>query len=237
MTIPHLINIAIHVLAGIAAMLIGFTILSKTKGTELHKKSGKIFCYLGLIVCGTAALGLFVFRFLPFFAVLTLLVSYQLVSGWRAIYTKCNGPSKFDAIWTMLAILITALLMPTIDKFSENKVIIFSTIGALAFVLTYDSIRWLFPRSWYDVLWRYEHSYKLLASLFGMLSSFIGNTVRIGQPWTQIIPSACGMIFISYFFYRIYREDKNRFINSKASQEEVCIQPMPRESANINKLY
>lgn len=218
MTTPHLINIAMHVLAGIAAMLIGFTILWKTKGTELHKKLGRIFCYLGLIVCGTAALGLFVFRFLPFFAVLTLLVSYQLVGGWRAIYTKCSGPSKFDAIWTMLALIITALLIPIVlNTFSGKKVIIFSTLGTLAFILTYDSIRWLFPRSWHTFLWRYEHSYKLLSALFGMLSAFIGNTVRIGQPWTQIVPSALGIICIGYFFYRIYSEDKKRFIKSEIS--------------------
>lgn len=213
MTTPHIINISLHVLAGMAAILIGFTILSKTKGVDLHRKLGKIFCYLGLIVCGTAVLGLVVFRFLPLFAVLTLFVLYQLFSGWRVIYTKSNGPATVDAVVTMVATAIAILLMQVVlNEFTENKVIIFSTLGALAFILIYDSVRWLFPLGWYNFLWRYEHSYKLISSLFGMLSALVGNTVRIGQPWSQIIPSILGFIFISYFFYKLYNEDKKSLL-------------------------
>lgn len=216
MALPHLLNIVLHVSAGFAAMLIGFTILSKTKGTESHRKLGKTFCYLSLIVCSTAALGLAVFRFLPTFAVITLLVSYQLVGGWRAIYTKHNGPGKFDAIWTLFAISMVIYLVPVVfNQTSGASVIIFSTFGALALVLIYDSIRWLFPRGWHKFLWRYEHSYKLLSSLFGMLSSFVGNTVRIGQPWSQIIPSVLGLICISYFFYKLYTEDTGFVLKNK----------------------
>lgn len=209
MTIPHLINIAIHAFAGVAAMFVGFYLLSKTKGTKLHRRLGKAFCYLSLVVCGTAALGLAVFRFLPLFSVITLLVSYQLIGGWRVIFTKEKGPTKCDGALTISTVLIAFLLAPIVlNQVDGSKVIVLSTFGALAFVLIYDSVRWLFPHDWHNVLWRYEHSYKLLSSLFGMLSSFVGNTVRIGQPWSQIMPSVLGLICISYIFYKLYREDR-----------------------------
>lgn len=190
-------------------MLLGFYLLSKTKGTSSHRNLGKVFCYLGLIVCGAAALGLAVFRFLPLFTVITLLVSYQLISGWRVIYTKEKGPTKYDALLTILAVFTALLIAPAVmNNVVGSNVIVLSTFGALAFVLTYDSVRWIFPQAWHKILWRYEHSYKLLSSLFGMLSSFVGNTVRIGQPWSQIVPSVLGLICIGYFFYKLYKADR-----------------------------
>ena len=215
MTNPHLINIVIHSSAGIAAMFLGFYLLSKVKGTKSHRKLGKVFSCLGLVVCSSAAFGLAYFRFLPLFAVITLLVSYQLISGWRVIYTKENGPTKYDAVFTISTLLAAFLIAPVVlNQTVGSKVIVFSTFGALAFVLIYDSVRWLFPGGWHTVLWRYEHSYKLIASLFGMLSSLVGNTVRIGQPWSQIVPSALGLICIGYIFYKLYREDRQLLLKS-----------------------
>ena len=125
MTIPHLINIVIHASAGIAAMFVGFYLLSKVKGTKSHRKLGKVFCYLGLVVCSSAALGLIFFRFLPLFTIITLLVSYQLISRWRVIYTKGNGPTKFDAIFTILTLLAAFLIAPIVlNQTIGSKVII-----------------------------------------------------------------------------------------------------------------
>jgi uncharacterized membrane protein len=216
MTLPHIINISIHTFAGVAAMFLGFYILSKAKGTKSHRGLGKIFCYLGLVVCSAAALGLAVFRFLPLFAVITLLVSYQLVSGWRVIYTKENGPTLIDAALTALTLVIALPIAFAITGEDDGaKVIILSTFGALVFILIYDCVRWLFPQSWHRFLWRYEHSYKLLSSLFGMLSAFVGNTIRMGQPWSQIGPSVLGLVCICYFFYQLYRFDRQRLAQRK----------------------
>jgi uncharacterized membrane protein len=209
----HLANVAIHVAAGMVAMGCGFAILAMTKGTSLHRRLGKGFSYFTLVVCHAAATGLILFRFLPIFAVLTLLVLYQLVSGWRSAHTKRDGPSGFDAIWTLVAAVFTVYLVPiVISQTIGARAVVFSTFGALATIVLYDTIRWLFPRAWHYVLWRYEHSYKLLSALFGMLSAFVGNVVRVGQPWSQLVPSAAGILVIIYFFFQIYRSEKAGFI-------------------------
>lgn len=205
----HFANIAVHVAAGSIGLGIGFTMLAKAKGTPAHRRLGRLFCYATLVVCGSATIGLVFFRFIPVFAVLTVLVLYQLVSGWRSVYTQQRGPSWLDAGWTLLAALCAAALVPTVLGASARPdIVVRSSLGALAAILAYDTIRWTFPRRWYRTLWRYEHGYKLIASIFAMLSAFVGNVVRVGQPWSQIAPSAIGVMVILYFFHRLYREDK-----------------------------
>jgi uncharacterized membrane protein len=217
MVSAHFTNILIHAGAGFIAIVIGFVILSIAKGTTLHRRLGKIFGYLTLVVCCSAITGLVFFRFLPVFAVITALVLYQLVGGWRSAHTKQQGPAIFDAIWTLLAIAVTLYLIPIVlSHISSAKAIAYSTFGALATILIYDAIRWCFPRSWHQQLWRYEHSYKLLSALFGMLSAFVGNVVRIGQPWSQLVPSLMGVMVIGYFFCKLYKEDRKRLAQKSA---------------------
>lgn len=218
MTPAHLANLAIHVAAGTAGLAIGFTMLAKAKGTPTHRRLGRIFCFFTLLVCCSAAAGLVLFRFLPLFAVLTVLVLYQLVGGWRSVYTQDRGPSALDAGWTLLAVAFSIFLVPVVLRQPGSaNIVVYSSLGALASIILYDTIRWLFPRRWYRTLWRYEHAYKLIASIFAMLSAFVGNVVRVGQPWSQIAPSAIGLMIIFYFFYRLRLEDKTRRAMTDAS--------------------
>ncbi len=207
----HFANIATHVAAGAIGLGIGFVMLAKPKGTLAHRRLGRRFAYATLVVCGSATTGLIFFRFIPVFAVLTVLVLYQLVGGWRSAYTQERGPAGIDALWTLLAAVSSVALVPHVLGASTGPdIVVRSSLGALATILAYDAIRWTFPRRWYRTLWRYEHAYKLIASIFAMLSAFVGNVVRVGQPWSQIAPSAVGIMVILYFFHRLYREDKAR---------------------------
>jgi uncharacterized membrane protein len=213
MTSAHFTNLAIHVAAGAVALAIGFLILAKPKGTQTHRRLGRVFCYFALIVCCSAAAGTIFFHFVPVFAVLSVLVPYQLVGGWRSIYTKSRGPSKIDAIWTLVAFAFFVALIPAVRAHpAEAPIVVYSSLGALAMVLLYDAIRWSFPRRWYRTLWKYEHSYKLIASVFGMLSALIGNVIRFGQPWSQILPSAAGLIVIAHYFTQLYRQNKGHVL-------------------------
>jgi uncharacterized membrane protein len=206
-TPAHLTNLAIHVAAGTVALAIGFSILARAKGTPTHRRLGRLFCYFALVVCSSAALGTMFFHFVPVFAVLSVLVPYQVIGGWHSVYTQCQGPSKVDALLTLLATALFIALIPAVLRHpAEASIVVYSSLGGLAVVLLYDTIRWLFPRRWYRTLWKYEHSYKLIGSLFGMLSALIGNVVRIGQPWSQILPSAVGTLVIAYYFARLYQQ-------------------------------
>jgi hypothetical protein len=82
-------------------------------------------------------------------------------------------------------------------------------------LLVYDAARWLFPRRWHATLWLYEHIFKLVASLFAMLSAAIGNTVRAGQPWSQLAPSVAGMIVIAWFWRRHHRGQQRAALSTR----------------------
>lgn len=209
MSTPHLLNIVLHVLAGSVAMAIGVYQLANAKGSDAHRRWGRGFCYAGLVVCLSAALGLAAFRFLPNFAALTVLVLYQLLGGWRSARTRERGPQAADAALTLAAVAAGAWLAPIVLAAGANM-LVYSSLGALASVVAYDAARWLFPRRWFARLWRYEHSYKLIAALFGMVSALVGNVVRFGQPWSQLLPLALGFATVGFVFVRLYRQDAAR---------------------------
>ena len=203
----HSLNLLVHVGAGSAGILVGLAMLIRPKGTPLHIRRGRIFSICVLVVTATAALGSIFFRFMPLFVVLTVLTTYQLVSGWRSVRNKEAGPSLFDAVWTGAAIATTILLLPMLlaapTHGNSQPIVVLSTLGALALVLAYDFLRWLFPRRWFATLWTYEHIYKLVASFSALLSAFVGNVIQFGQPWSQVVPSAFGVLLIVWYFLRL----------------------------------
>jgi uncharacterized membrane protein len=215
MGIPiHLLNILVHIGAGIAAMALGFFVLWRPKDAIHHRRRGRMFVLLTAVVCLSAAIGNAVFRFLPLFAVLTVLVTYQLLSGWHVIYTRAEGPDALDAGLLLGAAIVAAMLVRSLfadgAMVGASASVMWSTLSALALLLAYDAARWLFPRRWHATLWRYEHIYKILGCLFGMLSAAVGNTVRVGQPWSQLAPSVLGMIVVAWCWVRTYRAQRGR---------------------------
>lgn len=206
--LPHLLTILVHIGAGVAAMALGFYLLWAPKGTPRHRRVGRVFLVLALVVCASAAAGVLLFRFLPLSAVLTVLVSYQVLGGWRAVHTRAAGPDAVDALLWLIAAALGAGL--TVRLSGAGGAVAYSTLGALGVLLAYDAARWLFPQHWHGALWRYEHIYKLVASLFGMLSAAVGNTVRAGQPWSQLLPSVLGAVVIAWFWRRTWRAQARR---------------------------
>lgn len=208
----HLLNIVFHVACGIAAMALGFLILATDKGTERHRRLGRRFGWLTLAVCASAVIGNLLFRFIPLFAILTVLVLYQFLGAWRAVITKSDGPNLVDAALTGCAAAGAFILAPVVIRATETAggapAVIQSTLATLAVVIGYDIVRWLFPPHWHRALWRYEHVYKSVASLFAMLSAASGNVIRAGQPWSQLLPSALGVATIIWMLWRTWRRQK-----------------------------
>lgn len=202
----HLASLAVHIAAGGVAMLIGFAILARAKGTRQHRAWGRSFALLALVVCLTATLGTLLFRPQPLLAVLTVTVLYQLVGGWRAARTQARGPGPLDALWTALGVMASAGLLFWLQGSPggvANPTVLYSTLAALVTVVAYDGLRWLFPAHWHARLWRYEHAFKLISVQFGMLSALSGNVLRFWYPWPQLLPSLLGLVVIAWTFRRL----------------------------------
>ncbi len=106
--------------------------------------------------------------------------------------------------------MATLLILPYLWSSPANvqPVVVASSLAALAVVLAYDVVRWLFPRAWFARLWRYEHIYKLISSFAALTSAFAGNVLRGAQPWSQIAPSLLGVLLIVYYFARTARRQR-----------------------------
>lgn len=203
----HQANLLLHVLAGTLAMGFGFWILRLPKGDARHRRLGRWFALATLAVCLFAALGLIAFRFMPLFAVLTVLVSYLALSGWRNARTQAQGPQALDAVLTALAAgLVLGLAVGGVFGDPVAK----ASLGAVALILVYDTLRWAFPRHWHARLWRYEHLYRMVSASFAMVSALVGNVVRVGQPWSQLLPSVLGLVVIAFEARRVWRAERGR---------------------------
>lgn len=87
---PHDIIGWVHTIFAVIALLTGSMILSKTKGTVLHKKIGRIYGISMLIVCTTAFMTYRlhnVFGILHFFAIISTIT---LILGMLPMYTAKN---------------------------------------------------------------------------------------------------------------------------------------------------
>lgn len=190
-SIPQTINIVVHVLCGTAALALGLVQLFSAKGGDRHPRLGRLFVYLVWAVVATAAIGLVLFEFRAFLAVLTLLVVYWTYSGLRAARNRGHGPQMQDGAASVVGLAAVAVFcsgLPCV-RFPWVPSIIYSTLGTLALVALYDLSRFVFPRGWHDRLWQYEHIVKMIGAHAAIVAAFSGTVLSALQPYSQILPS------------------------------------------------
>ncbi|REC61581.1 hypothetical protein DRF65_15480 [Chryseobacterium pennae] len=202
----HLSNIIVHVISGTIALIIGFLILLKTKGTLLHVKLGYFFVYCMIVVVTTGAFGVIVFKRNLFLLLITILAAYNTYSGFRILKEKSNRFYLKDLL-AMLGALAIALVFVYYLKFIGfywNPVVIYSGVGYLLLVVSYDAFRYCIPRARYGNLWRYEHSSKMISAMGALLSAFIGTLLPDYKPYSQILPSLLMTLIMIFFNIKIY---------------------------------
>ncbi|UQB69325.1 hypothetical protein [Epilithonimonas zeae] len=200
-SVLHSTNIITHIVAGTFALIIGFIILIKKKGTLTHKRIGRWFLISMILVVLTGAVGVIIFNRNLFLLVLTTLVGYNTYSGIRIIRTKTNEPKMVDFSAMIFAVVTTLYFLYYLKTigFYWNPVIIYSTVGYLFMVIAYDLLRYLIPISNYGNLWLYEHTCKMISALGGLLSAFVGTILPDYKPYSQFLPSAIMTIVMIIF--------------------------------------
>jgi uncharacterized membrane protein len=209
---PHSLNIAVHVVCGTAALILGMIQLFSSKGGEQHRRMGTWFVRAGWAVVATAAIGLALFRFGAFLAVLTMLVGYWMHSGMRALRIRHTGPALQDAVASiggLMAVAVFLLFLPRIQS-PWVPAITYSTLGSLATLATYDLSRFLFPKRWFESLWLYEHVVKMIGAHGAIVAAFAGTVLSSLQPFSQIAPWIIWTGLQIGFVIQIARRSKRR---------------------------
>lgn len=205
----HEANIVIHVLSGTIALLLGVAALLSKKGTSIHLSSGRYFLGFMSIVIFTGLVGVFVFGRNSFLLVVTILAGYNAFSGYRVLKFKSNAPKNLDMALALVSLLVVAYYLYYFKSIGMiwNPVIIYSTVGALLFVVAYDFLRYLIPGAKYkkNKIWIYEHIYKLTSAFGGLLAAFTGTVLDQYQPYSQILPSVFSISIILGFSFYVYK--------------------------------
>jgi len=211
-TLPHLINIIIHVISGSLALVMGVIAMATRKGGKVHRKSGRIFLFLVAFVIITGLIGVFVFKVNTFLLVITLLSGYEAFSGYRVLKLKSNTPRFLDIFVALLTItsgIYFIYYFKSIGMF-WSPIIIYSTLGTLFLLVTYDFLRYTIPSRLYKKIWLYEHIYKMVAAFTALLSAFVGTVFPQYHPYSQFLPSVFGtMLAIGFIIFFYMKNNQN----------------------------
>ena len=218
----HTLNIVLHVSAGIVALMLGLAALLTAKGGSVHTKLGNYFLVLVSVVIATGLIGVFVFGRNTFLLVITVLTGYVSFSGYRALKFKSNVPRGLDMIVALVSLSTLAYFLYFFHSIGMiwSPIVIYSTVGAMFFVVLYDLLRYLIPREVYasQRIWLYEHIYKMISAFSGLLSAFAGTVLKEYQPHSQYLPSVLGMIIMVGFMVYTYRNGMKKVQKHKVKQ-------------------
>ena len=202
----HEANILIHVISGTTALILGLIALLSVKGGKVHNTSGKWFLFFMTIVILSGLIGVFVFGRNTFLLIITILSGYVAFSGFRTIKFKTNVPNLFDITVALISLVALVYFLYYFKSIGMiwSPVIIYSTVGALLFVIIYDFVRYLIPAKLYKKyrIWLYEHIYKMISAFSALLSAFTGTVLEEYQPYSQFLPSIlCLSIALGFIIY------------------------------------
>ena len=205
----HSANIFLHVLTGSLALLLGLVALLSAKGGAIHNKSGRYFLGLMTVVILTGLIGVLVFGRNTFLLVITVLSGYVAFSGYRVLKAKTNTPKGLDILVSLISLAILTYFLYYMKSIGMiwAPVVIYSTVGALLLVISYDFLRYFIPRDTYrqNRIWLYEHIYKMTSAFGALLSAFSGTVLEEYQPHSQYLPSALAMLIIFGFMAYVYQ--------------------------------
>jgi hypothetical protein len=218
-SIPHGVNVWVHVVFGAGALLLGLLPLVTRKGGPAHIRFGRWFLGVLAVVLVTAALGIALFELRAFLAVITMLTAYQAYSGWRAVRNQGVGPGTMDAIASCVALVAVVLFLAYLNtlRLPWAPVVVYSTLFTLAAVATYDLARFGFSARWRARTWLPEHIVKMIGAYSGVVSAFSGTVLDQWQPYSQIGPSAMGVAAMIGFLLTAKAPPRDQGIPSPAT--------------------
>lgn len=189
-------NIITHVIAGSLALLIGLIPIFSKKGSTIHRRYGQVFLAFMFITILTAAIGALFFRSRPFLTVITLQSGYLSFAGYRILQTKTKGPTIMDLLASIFLLFIASRFLLRVggDEVVWDQSVVLYLLGFLFMVGSYDVLRFF----WRSLAryWLLEHIFKMTAAYIALFSAFAGTVLAAWQPYSQILPSVIGTVWI-----------------------------------------
>lgn len=191
--------LAVHIAAGLAAVLIGVAPVLTRKGGRAHRLTGRAFSVcMGLLLA--AAWAMTALKMNSYLLALSASATLTLFSGLRVLGRKRPDRRREDRAkpldWLVtlgiagvgLLVLWQVLTGRNVGPAAISMALVYGALGMSA----WDVWRFLRPTDWpfSPELWRYEHLWKMLGAYSAVLSAFSGNFLRfVPAPWSALWPT------------------------------------------------
>lgn len=192
--------LAVHIAAGLAAVVVGLVPILTRKGARPHRWSGRLFVGL-MVILLAAAWAMTALHYSAYLLGLTATATYHVFSGVRVLGRKRPDLRAADRArpldWLLalgvlgVGVALQALILTGRAGGAPAPVIGGLAGAALAFG-AWDLWRFARPADWpfSPNLWTYEHLAKMLSAYSAVLSAFSGNFLPfLPAPWSQLWPS------------------------------------------------
>ena len=195
----------IHAPLGGVALIAGGVALAVTKGSIIHKKSGKIFYYSMLLSAMTAL----IISFLPnhkspFLFSIGVFSSYFLVSGYRSLnYKQKDIDITTDKIIAYL-IVLTGLVMVIYPIILYHRPSIILTIfGIVGIIFGIRDLLLFSDKTQLNKYWLRLHLGKMTGGYIAAVSAFFVVNKILPGIWNWFVPGIIGGIFITYWVRKV----------------------------------
>lgn len=203
----HTLNIITHITAGSLAICVGLVVLARRKGDTTHKRFGWATVALIGLTVSTALIGAFVFRGKLDLMGASIVISYNLWAGLRALKLKHNGRGIADllpAIGVVASGMGLFALSQVEGLLNWQPALVYATAGSLVAYGAWDVGRILLPSRWRLWLNPAEHAFRM-AGLIAALASVAAATL-VPSPYVALGVSGAGSLIAFVFAFRAARK-------------------------------
>ena len=203
----------IHAAAGTLALVIAPLAMLASKGSDAHRRWGKVFFYAMSVVVVTAIIS-GIIRPNILMALVALFSFHMLASGYRALYLKKLHEGQRMQRWDYIlqgsaavingALFLWGLINLTMGR-RESASIIFFVFGSVGLFMVWRNVHQFYKRSVDKREWLYMHMTGFLGGYIATVSAFSAVNLHMIQPtwlqwlWPTIIGSPLIAYWISYY--------------------------------------
>lgn len=194
-----------HAGFGGVALLAGAAALLLTKGSNRHKKAGKIFFYAMLV----SALLALVISVLPehengFLFAVGVFSTYFILSGYRSLRLKKKKPDLLADRLIAWAIIITGLLMVLYPIFALGKInIVLFVFGVVGLVFGIRDLKNFSAPESLRNKWLKLHLGKMTGGYISATTAFFVVNEILPGIWNWFVPGVLGSFLIAFWIRKV----------------------------------
>lgn len=108
------ILLLVHITGGLVALVCSLMAVSSKKGSNFHRKVGRIYA-IGMATIGVTAVPMAIISEKMFLFLIALFSSYLVFAGWRFAVNRSGRPSKLD--WFAVSVMLLTVLIMSIGAY------------------------------------------------------------------------------------------------------------------------